>query len=76
MLYEKHSLQNSCELLDHNRGLYSHYKKKRKLLNVFCGVNINDFQNNSISVALSFNQYLYNSFVKDMTLSSVLGLKI
>ena len=67
MLFEKHSLQNSCELLDHNRGLYSHYKKKRKLLNVFCGVNINDFQNNSISVALSF---------KDMTLSSVLGFKI
>ena len=54
---------------------YSHYKKK--LLNDFFGVKIIDFQNDSISVALSFNKRpLQQSFVKDMTLSSVLGLKI
>ena len=43
--------------------MYSHYKKKRKLLNKFFGgEKIIDFQNDSISVALLFKKDLYNSF--------------
>ena len=38
--------------------IYSQYKKKRKLLNDFWGVKINDFQNDSKSVVLSFNKDL------------------
>ena len=39
---------------------YSHYKKKRKLLNDYFWVKIIDLPNDSISVALSFNKDLYN----------------
>ena len=48
---------------------YSQYKKKRKLLNDFRGVKIIAFQNDSISVALPFNEELYHG------VSSQIGLR-
>ena len=47
--------------LNKPQTIYTHYKKKRKLLkDLFLGVKIIDFQNDIISVALTFNKDLYN----------------